>query len=187
MKEKSGVLLGWGGLCCQLGWFFPRKWTEIQRMRGLSQVSSAMKSISGGNTWCRSCEVRSSWMCSRNWKKMRLEQRERGGNVAAALTTEEIGTKWPQRPWKWLWIVYLQSMGSHYRGLKQEHGFSDLWFVFLKGHFCGRETSQLVTGVETGWLLEDDGNHLDKRRQHLRLGWWLWSWREGDKLEREVR
>lgn len=62
-------------------------------MRGLSQVSSAMKSISGGNTWCRSCEVRSSWTCSRNWKKMRLEQRERGGNVAAALTTEEIGTR----------------------------------------------------------------------------------------------
>lgn len=46
-------------------------------MRGLSQVSSAMKSISGGNTWCRSCEVRSSWTCSRNWNEAGTERKRR--------------------------------------------------------------------------------------------------------------
>lgn len=115
-------------------------------------MSSAVKSISGGgNSYCKGCEVRSSWTCSGNWKKMRLEQRERGRNVVAVLTRERRGTRSQVSldTLKMIMEVYLQSVESHYRVLKQKHGCSDVWFVFSKEHMCGYVTSQSVTRVET--------------------------------------
>lgn len=121
-------------------------------MRGISQVSSAVKSISGGGKSCRKgYEVRSIWTCSGNWKKMRLEQRERGGNVVAVFTRgkRETHSQVSSDTLKTITEVYLQSIESHYRVLKQKHGCSDLWFVFSKGHMGGYETCQSVTRVET--------------------------------------
>lgn len=63
-------------------------------MRQISQVHSAVKSISGvGDSWCKGSGVGSSWACSRNWKERRLEQTERGGSVVAAMTRVKIGTR----------------------------------------------------------------------------------------------
>ena len=59
-----------------------------------SQVSSAAKGISRGRDgWCKNPEAGSSCACSRNWKEKRPEQIGGGRNVVAALTRQEVGTR----------------------------------------------------------------------------------------------
>lgn len=158
-------------------------------MRRISQVSSAVKSISGvGDSWCKGSGVGSSWACSGNWKERRLEQTERGGNVVAAMTRVKIGTRsqeaseTPENDYG----LYFQLTGSHCRVCKQERGCSDVWFLFLKGHVCGcSENSRSGTRVKTGRLREDYYDHPDGRRRGLGTRWWHWSRREGVTLRQQ--